>query len=81
MLCLVAQLYPTLCDPMDYSPPGSSVHGVLQAKILEWVAIPFFQGIFSTQELNRCLLLWQADSLSLSYLRSLPIESIIFCKI
>ena len=32
---------PTLCDPMDCSPPGSSVHGILQARILEWVAIPF----------------------------------------
>ena len=31
----------TLCDPMDCSPPGSSVHGILQARILEWVAIPF----------------------------------------
>jgi len=31
----------TLCDPMDYSPPGSFFHGVLQAGILEWVAIPF----------------------------------------
>ena len=30
-----------LCNPMDYSPPGSSVHGILQARILEWVAIPF----------------------------------------
>ena len=29
------------CDPMDYNPPGSSVHGILQAKILEWVAISF----------------------------------------
>ena len=38
---LVAQLYPTLCDPMDSSLPGSSVHGILQARILEWVAIPF----------------------------------------
>ena len=37
----VTQLYPTLCDPMDYSPPGSSAHGILQARILEWVAIPF----------------------------------------
>ena len=33
------QLSLTLCDPMDYSPLGSSVHGILQAKILEWVAI------------------------------------------
>ena len=37
----VAQSCPTLCNPMDYSPPGSSVHGILQAQILEWVAIPF----------------------------------------
>ena len=36
---LVIQSCPTLCDPMDYSPPGSSVHGILQARILEWVSI------------------------------------------
>ena len=38
---LVAQLCLTLCDPMDCSSPGSSVHGILQARILEWVAISF----------------------------------------
>ena len=39
---LVTQSCPDLCDPMDCSPPGSSVHGILQARrILEWVAIPF----------------------------------------
>ena len=38
MLCLVAQSCLTLCDPMDCSPPGSSVHGILQARTLEWVA-------------------------------------------
>ena len=48
----VAQLCPTLCDPMDCSPPGSSVHGILQARILEWVAISFSGGIFLTQESN-----------------------------
>ena len=37
---------PTLCDPMDWSPPGSSVHGILQARIQEWVAIPFSRGSF-----------------------------------
>ena len=37
---LVAQSCPTLCDPMNYSPPGSSVHGILQARVLEWVATP-----------------------------------------
>ena len=35
------QSYPTLCDPMDSSPLGSSVHGIFQARILEWVAISF----------------------------------------
>ena len=38
------QLCPTVCDPIDCSPPGSSVHGILQAEILEWVAIPFSRG-------------------------------------
>ena len=37
----VTQLCPTLCDPMDCSPPGSSVYGILQTRILEWVAISF----------------------------------------
>ena len=37
-------LFPTLCDLMDYSLPDSSVHGVLQAKILEWVSMPSSMG-------------------------------------
>ena len=41
MKVLLAQSCPILCDPMDCSPPGSSVHGISQAKILEWVAISF----------------------------------------
>ena len=41
---LVAKSCPTLCDPMDCSLPGSSVHGISQARILEWVAISFCQG-------------------------------------
>ena len=40
----VAQSCPTLCDPVDCSPPSSSVHGILQARILEWVAISFSRG-------------------------------------
>ena len=40
MKVLFAQSYLTLCNPMDLSPSGSSFHGILQAKILEWVAIP-----------------------------------------
>ena len=41
---IVAQSCPTLCDPTDCSPPGFSVHGILQARILGWVAIPFSRG-------------------------------------
>ena len=67
-VCLIAQLCPTLCNPKDCSPPGSSVHGNLQARILEWVAISFprkssqptdqtciscITGIFLTTELQR----------------------------
>ena len=40
MCAKLLQLSPTLCDPMDCSLPGSSVHGILQARILEWVAMP-----------------------------------------
>ena len=39
------QSCPTLCDPMDYSLPGSSVHGILQARILEWVAMSSSRGL------------------------------------
>ena len=59
------QLCQTLCDPLDYSRPGSSVHGILQARILKWVVIPFSRGS-STQGWNPSLLHrlhWQADSL------------------
>ena len=67
----VSQSCPTLCNPVDCSPPGSSVHRLLQARILEWIATSFSMGIFQTQGLNMCLLFWQADSLPLSHLRSL----------
>ena len=39
-MCLGAQSCPTICDPLDCSPAGSSVHVILQARILEWVAFP-----------------------------------------
>ena len=42
--CLVTKSCPTLCDLMDCSPPGSSVHGISQSRILEWVAISFSRG-------------------------------------
>ena len=44
------QSCPTLCNPMDCSPPGSSVHGILQARILEWVAVPSSKGSFQPKD-------------------------------
>ena len=44
VLCLVTQSHPTLCDSMDCSPPGFSVLWILQARILEWVAMPSNRG-------------------------------------
>ena len=56
-------LCPTLCNPMDCSLPSSSIHGVLQARILEWVAMPsLLQGIIPTQGSN---LHWKQGSLPL----------------
>ena len=49
---LVAQLCPTLCSTMDCSLPSSSVHGILQTRTLEWVAVPFSRGSFLTQGSN-----------------------------
>ena len=45
IIVLVAQLCPTYWDPTDFSLPGPSVHGILQARILEWIAIPFFKDL------------------------------------
>ena len=53
---LVTQVCLTLCDPMDYSPRGSSVHRILQAKILEWVAISFSRGSSRPRDWTRLAL-------------------------
>ena len=45
----VTQSYPTPSDPMDCGPPGSSVHGIFQAKVLEWVAIAVSLLVFNTE--------------------------------
>ena len=47
--CLVAKSCLTLCNPMDHSPPGSSVHGILQARTLEWAATSSIKPSGSTQ--------------------------------
>ena len=56
MLCLVAQSCLTLCDPMDYGPPGSSVHGDSPGKNIKMGCYALLQGIFPTQGLNPGLL-------------------------
>ena len=71
--CMDVQLIqscPTLCDPVNCSPPGSSVHGILQARILEQVAMPSSRGIFPTQGLNPHLLHWRQILYPLSHLGS-----------
>ena len=64
-MCVVTQLCPILCDPVYCSPPGTSVHGILQARILEWVAISFFRGsswpkdrTWVSRTTGRCFTLW-----------------------
>ena len=62
------QLCPTLCDPVDCGPPGSSIHGVLQARILVWVAMPSSRGSSRPQGSTLhllCLVHGQVDSLPL----------------
>ena len=55
------------CNPMNCSTPGFSVHGILNTRILEWVAISFSGGIFPTQESNPCLLHCRQILYRLSY--------------
>ena len=54
---LVAQSCSALCNPMDCSQPCFSVHGILQARILEWVAIPFSRGSSQTRDQTRASLI------------------------
>ena len=61
------QSYPTPCDPKDFSPPGSAVHGILQARILKWVAIPSSRGSFPNQGSNQGLPLCRRFLYRLSY--------------
>ena len=49
-VCLVTQLCPTVCNPLDYSPPGFSIHGIFQARILEWVATSFSRGSSQSED-------------------------------
>ena len=71
MKVLVTQSCLTLCDPMDCSLPGSSVHRILQARILEWVVIPFFGGIFPAQGLNPGLEITSSERLTVAKISQL----------
>ena len=68
-ICMNADLLQTLCNPMDCSPPGLSVHGILQARLLECFAMPSFRG-FPNQGIKTALPVTPAllaDSLSLNH--------------
>ena len=73
----VAQSCPTLCDPMDCSLPGSSVHGIFQAIVLEWIAISFSRGsswprdgTWVSHILDRRFTVWATRELPQSYMIS-----------
>ena len=68
----VTQLCPTLCDPMDCSLPGSSVHGIFQAIVLEWIAISFSRGSSQPRDrtqvshiVDRCFTVWATMAVTL----------------
>ena len=63
----VAQLNPILCNPMDWSPPGSSVHEIFQGRIMEWVAICFSRGSSKPRDMNLGLLHFRQILYRLSY--------------
>ena len=72
--CSVAQLCPTLCDPMDCSLPGSTIHEIFQARILEWVAISFYRGSFQPRDctwvsciIGRCFTVWASREVYVKY--------------
>ena len=69
----VAQSCPTLSDPMDCSPPGSSVHGIFQARVPEWGAIAFHVIKLEIEEFSRVLplnLVWSPPTITLSFSES-----------
>ena len=69
-LCVHAQACPTLCDPTDWSPPGSSVHGIFQARLLEWVAISSYRGSSQTRDQTRVSL--ASPALTGGFLTTVP---------
>ena len=77
----VAQLYPTLCDPMDCSLPGSSIHGIFQAKVLEWGAIAFSSYIlYNWVWFGLCILTYCLTSRSYTRTSSESISHVQLCN-
>ena len=82
----VAQSCPALCDPMDYSPPGSSVHGISRARILEWVAISLSRGSSRPRDQNciSCLaggsFTWEAQNNKCNLTNNIIPESSLYLK-
>ena len=68
-VCVLSESCPTLCDPVDCSPPGSSVHGTFPARVLQWGAVSF-RGSSQPRDLTPCLLHWQVGFLPLCHLGS-----------
>ena len=79
MLLLSHSVMSNSCNPIDCSPPGSSVHGIFQARILEWVTISFPKGSSVAQRSNPSPLHWQAYSLLLSHQGS-PLMDVLYNK-
>ena len=75
---LVVQLYPTLCDPIDCSLPGSSLCWLLQARILQWVATPFSRG--SSQLRDRTLVSHTAGSFFTLWVTKAAPKSLVISK-
>ena len=79
-MCLVTQLCPALCNLFDCSPPGPFVHGISQARILEWVAISFSRGSSQPRDQTLCLLHCRRIIYPLSILRN-PIYVCNWCLV
>ena len=75
VIVLFTQSCLNLCNPMDFSPPGSSVHGILQARLLKWVAIPFARG---SQDPDPGIKL-RSPALQADYLPSEPPGKPLYC--
>ena len=78
---LVAQSCLTLCNPMDCSPPGTSVHGVLQARILEWVAVPFSRWSSQSRDQTWLFCIGRRVLYHLSYRGSPPLKQRLKVKV